>query len=156
VTNTLTSMLTALEAGSPMLVIAGEAPVARWDQSRAQAVAHLPLVSAASKWARTVLEPARIPEYVGTAYREALAGRPGPVFLDIPGDVMYGQAQPAPQPGSYRTAARAWPDPPLVRRAAKLLLAVERRASRRALARHWESDAAPIHPLRIVTTCPRP
>jgi hypothetical protein len=41
---------------------------------------------------------------------------------------MYGQAQPAPQPDSYRTAARAWPDPTLVRRAAKLLVAAERRA----------------------------
>ena len=36
VTNTITPMLTALEAGSPMLVLAGQAPMARWDQGAAR------------------------------------------------------------------------------------------------------------------------
>ena len=126
VTNTITPMLTALEGGSPMLVIAGQAPVARWDRGSAQAVHHLPLVSGAAKWARTVYEPARISEYVGSAYREALAGRPGPVFLDLPGDVLYGQADAPEEPGAAHTEARAWPDPSLMRRAAELISGAER------------------------------
>lgn len=126
VTNTITPMLTALEAGTPLLVIAGQAPVSRWDRGAAQAVHHLPLVSAATKWARTIYEPSRIPEYVGSAYREALAGRPGPVFLDLPGDVLYGRGEPPAEPGAAHTEARAWPDPTLVRRAAELIGAAER------------------------------
>ena len=126
VTNTITPMLTALEAGSPMVVIAGQAPVARWDSGPAQAVHHLPLVSAACKWARTVHDPARLPEYVASAYREALAGRPGPVFLDIPGNVLYGRAEAQHRPGAARSDARAWPDPSLVHRAAELLSSAER------------------------------
>jgi acetolactate synthase-1/2/3 large subunit len=126
VTNTITPMLTALEAGSPLLVIAGQAPVGRWDRGSAQAVHHLPLVSGAAKWARTVYETARIPEYVGSAYREALAGRPGPVCLDLPGNVIYGQADAPDEPGAWRTEARAWPDPAFIRRAAELLSAAER------------------------------
>jgi acetolactate synthase-1/2/3 large subunit len=147
VTNTITPMLTALEAGSPMIVIAGQAPVGRWDQGAAQAAHHLPLVAAACKWARTVHDPARLPEYVAAAYREALAGRPGPVFLDIPGNVMYGQTE-APEPlGAGRTEARAWPDPALVGRAAELLAAAERPVVVAGGGVWWSGAAAEVREL---------
>lgn len=126
VTNTITPMLTALEAGVPMIVVAGQTAVGRWDQGAPQSTHHLPLVQAASKWSRTVLDTARVPEYVGSAYREALSGRPGPVFLDLPGNVLFGQAEAPDLPGAYRTEARAWPDPALIRRASELLVAAER------------------------------
>ncbi len=41
-----------------------------------------------AKWAATIDDPARIPEYVGRAYRVATAGRPGPVVLSLPEDVL--------------------------------------------------------------------
>ena len=147
VTNTITPMLTALEAGSPMIVLAGQAPVARWDQGAAQATHHLPLVSAAAKWARTVHDTARIPEYVATAFREALAGRPGPAFLDLPGNVIYGQAEAPAQSGAARTEARAWPDPGLIARAAELLAAAERPLVVAGAGVWWSQAAAEVREL---------
>ena len=41
------------------------------------------------KWNGPVFEWTRIPELVRMAFREMLAGRPGPVHLDIPGPVLY-------------------------------------------------------------------
>ncbi len=41
-----------------------------------------------TKWNVTVNDPRRLPELVRTAFREALSGRPGPVHLDIPQDVL--------------------------------------------------------------------
>jgi acetolactate synthase-1/2/3 large subunit len=140
-------MLTALEAGSPLLVIAGQAPTTRWDQGAAQASHHLPLVAAACKWSRTVLETARIPEYVGTAFREVLAGRPGPVFLDLPGDVLYGRAEPPAPLGAYRTAARSWPDPALIARAAELLASAERPLVVAGAGVWWSGAAAEVRAL---------
>ncbi len=41
-----------------------------------------------TKFAATVEEALRIPEFVREAFRQALSGRPGPVFLEIPSDVL--------------------------------------------------------------------
>ena len=41
-----------------------------------------------TKWNAVVNDARRIPELVRTAFREALGGRPGPVHLDIPQDVL--------------------------------------------------------------------
>src|SRR3954462_806028 len=41
-----------------------------------------------TKWNAVVNDPRRIPELVRRAFREALGGRPGPVHLDIPQDVL--------------------------------------------------------------------
>jgi thiamine pyrophosphate-dependent acetolactate synthase large subunit-like protein len=46
------------------------------------------LFAPVTKWNAVVTEPGRIPELVRTACREALTGRPGPVHLDIPHDVL--------------------------------------------------------------------
>lgn len=45
-----------------------------------------------TKWSAVVADPRRIPELVRTAFREALSGRPGPVHLDIPQDVLAASA----------------------------------------------------------------
>src|SRR5260370_10605708 len=41
-----------------------------------------------TKWATRILDAKRIPELVAMAYREATTGRPGPVYLDLPGDIL--------------------------------------------------------------------
>jgi thiamine pyrophosphate-dependent acetolactate synthase large subunit-like protein len=45
------------------------------------------------KWNATVNDPKRIPELTRRAFREALSGRPGPVHLDIPQDVLSATAE---------------------------------------------------------------
>ncbi len=48
----------------------------------------LALMRPVSKWNAVVHDPRRIPELVRRAFREALSGRPGPVHLDVPQDVL--------------------------------------------------------------------
>ncbi|HET6319612.1 MAG TPA: thiamine pyrophosphate-binding protein, partial [Chloroflexota bacterium] len=75
-------------------------------------------------------DPKRVPEYVVTAVRTALSGRPGPVYLDMPGDVLYKQVEeddvvyPDLDPASFRL--RASGDPALVDDALRLLAEAER------------------------------
>ena len=51
-----------------------------------------------TKWAERVDDTHRIPEYIDRAFAMATSGRPGPVYLDLPGDVLYGAADEAKVP----------------------------------------------------------
>ena len=42
-----------------------------------------------TKWAEQVTDVRRIPEMVSKAVRMAFLGQPGPVYLDLPGDILY-------------------------------------------------------------------
>ena len=44
-----------------------------------------------SKWAQTVYETRRLPYYMAMAFREAMTGRFGPAFLQVPSDVLFGR-----------------------------------------------------------------
>ena len=66
----------------------------------------------------------RIPEYISIAFREALDGKRGPIYLDLPGDILSGKVEEEKihwVEGNYRTDARPAGDPALIRRAVELL-----------------------------------
>jgi thiamine pyrophosphate-dependent acetolactate synthase large subunit-like protein len=79
-----------------------------------------------TKWNAVVHDARRIPELVRTAFREALGGRPGPVHLDIPQDVLvspchFADDEFAPAPSRYRASHPARPAAEAVVQAAQLL-----------------------------------
>jgi len=79
---------------------------------------HQKLYSAVTKWNAVVHEWERIPELVHTAFRVALSGRPGPVHLDIPADIMFKTSalEALPDPQRYRAQnSRVRADSNLVR-----------------------------------------
>lgn len=83
------------------------------------------------KWTTTVRDPARIPELVHRALRTALSGRPGPVHLDIPNDVLaashsYSTHQLDAPASSYRPVHRLRPEQEAIARAVELLRAARR------------------------------
>ena len=59
------------------------------DHGSTQGLDQLNLFKPITKWGATVSHWQRIPHLVHWAFREALSGRPGPVFLDFPSDVLY-------------------------------------------------------------------
>ncbi len=89
-----------------------------------------------TKWNAVIHDWTRIPELVQRAFREALSGKPGPVHLDIPLDILCRQGDAAdpsassgqvlPSPESYRPMGRVRGDPALIERAAQMLLDAER------------------------------
>ncbi|MDR6855727.1 thiamine pyrophosphate-binding protein [Variovorax guangxiensis] len=79
-----------------------------------------------TKWNAVVHDARRLPEIVRRAFREALGGRPGPVHLDIPQDVLsqscrFDDAEFAIAPSRYRATGRLRPDGDDLRRAAALM-----------------------------------
>src|SRR5205823_12187948 len=87
------AILTAHLAATPLVVLAGAAALGSWDRRPFAHADQLAIVKPITKSARTVHGTARIPEYLALALREATTGRPGPVFLEIPGDVMAGSVE---------------------------------------------------------------
>lgn len=84
-----------------------------------------------TKWNAVVHDPRRIPELVRTAFREALSGRPGPVHLDIPHDVLSATVDWAADefdlpPARYRASSGPRPAAAAVAEAAALLRTARR------------------------------
>jgi acetolactate synthase-1/2/3 large subunit len=114
VANTVTPAFVAKRAGTPLLIVGGQVPTRALDRGAVLAADHLPIMAPVTKWAARVHETARIPEYVEAAWRHIWAGRPGPVFLEIPVDVLAAEAERGPlaehrdrRPGVDGTAAAA-------------------------------------------------
>ncbi|MBI4595668.1 MAG: thiamine pyrophosphate-binding protein [Candidatus Tectomicrobia bacterium] len=90
-TNSITALTTAFLAQSPLLSISGNSSSQQFDTGVIQEIDQVGLVRPITKWSRLVTNPARIPEYIATAFRHSLAGKPGPVHLSIPIDVLNSQ-----------------------------------------------------------------
>src|SRR4030042_2689727 len=128
VTDTVTAVANAFQAPSPMILIGGRSPLAQWEMGALQEIDQVEFLKPITRWARAVLETKRIPEYLSIAFRHACAPKPGPVFLEIPMDVLNGSVEEkeAVYPTKYRTEARPQGDPDLVKEAAELLLGAQR------------------------------
>src|SRR5258707_3824722 len=131
VTDGVTGVANAYLAGSPVLVIGGAAPLSLWDRGALQEMNQIDLLRKITKWARTVHETGRLGEYTASAFRQMLNGKPGPVFLEMPMDVLNNLADtdtlfdPG-EPEHYRYEGRTAPDPAYVVEAAALLEKAQR------------------------------
>ncbi len=92
VTNSLSAVTTAWFNGSPLLLLGGRAPTARWGWGSLQELDHPPLLAPVTKRAATVHQVGDIAAEVDAAL--ALADRPhrGPVFLDVPIEQLFSSA----------------------------------------------------------------
>jgi acetolactate synthase-1/2/3 large subunit len=89
VTDTITAVATAYQAGIPMLLIAGRHLMRQELKGGLQEMDHTRLFGSITRWAATAWQADRLADYVATAARHAFAGRGGPVFLDVPMDVQF-------------------------------------------------------------------
>ncbi len=88
-TNALTGIAGAYMSNAPFLIISGRSGVEENDKLSLQEIDQQAMAAPVTKWARTVFDPTRIPEYVSNAYKRALSGRPGPVYLGMSYEVLY-------------------------------------------------------------------
>ena len=86
--NAITGVMNASFDGSPMLLISGMSPLATYDMDHFQDIEQVALVAPLCKYARMVESAAKIPYYIQRAFAAAVSGRPGPVHLTIPADVL--------------------------------------------------------------------
>ena len=88
VTNGVSAMTAARMNGSPMVVLGGRAPQARWGAGSLQELDHVPIVAPVVKRATTATSPASIVDEVHAACVAARTPHRGPAFVDIPLDVF--------------------------------------------------------------------
>src|SRR5579871_3140112 len=79
---------TAFQDSTPMILLVGQ--VARGVRGREafQEVEFRQMFAPLAKWVAEIEDPARIPEYILRAFQVATSGRPGPVVLSLPEDVL--------------------------------------------------------------------
>jgi 2-hydroxyacyl-CoA lyase 1 len=98
VTNALTGMLVARDNAWPVLVLGGR-------RSSFQRCNALPLIAEVAKHALAASRTASIHGCIQEAHQIAVSGRPGPVYVELPEDVLAGRGR----PGSGRAAADPLP-----------------------------------------------
>ena len=92
-TDMITGLYSAQADSIPILCITGQAPKARLHKEDFQAVDIATIARSLTKWATTVLEPAQVPRAFQQAFHLMRSGRPGPVLLDLPFDVMQAEIE---------------------------------------------------------------
>jgi acetolactate synthase-1/2/3 large subunit len=128
VTNSVTAIAQAQSADSPMLVIGGRAPEARWGMGSLQEMDHVEVVRSLTKKALTLGSAEDAYATAAELVRTALSRRTGPVFMDIPLDVFFGAAD-IPEATEHLTADLGpSPDPDTVEKVARLIREAERPA----------------------------
>jgi len=92
-TNALTGVANARQANSPLLLVSGCVGVSCAEKLDLQDMCQVPVIEPMVKKSFACHTPSRIPEFVDMAYRAAASGRPGPVFLELPVDVLNAEAK---------------------------------------------------------------
>jgi len=96
-TNALSAIANAKMANSPLLLISGAVGVGRCEKLDLQDIRQAPVIEPMVKKAFVCHTTDRIGEFIDLAYRAAISGRPGPVYLELPVDVLNGTCQGAPK-----------------------------------------------------------
>ncbi|MEO5773828.1 MAG: thiamine pyrophosphate-binding protein [Sphingomicrobium sp.] len=108
-TNASAGVHVAFQDSTPMILFIGD--VARGDRDREgfQEIDFPTFFGPIAKWAARIDDARRIPEYVARAYRVATAGRPGPVVLALPEDMLCDEVETLDRPAIAPVAEG--PDP---------------------------------------------
>jgi acetolactate synthase-1/2/3 large subunit len=133
----VTGLANAYMEGSPMLCLAGARPIAQADTWPLQDLDQLGIVSPTTRWARSCLSASRIGEYTTLALAHARSGRPGPVYLDVPVDVLNEELPDDTRITRYAPPAPPAPEPKALERATRLLERAERPIVLAGSGAHW-------------------
>src|SRR4030088_659852 len=114
-TNAVTGVATAFRSESPVLHIGGHGALTQHKMGSLQDLPHVELMSPITKFAATVSSTERVADMISMAAREAFNGATGPVYLEIPRDVLdrevEGTKAVIPKPGHYRASTKSIGDP---------------------------------------------
>jgi acetolactate synthase-1/2/3 large subunit len=146
VTNGLSAVAQAQFAGSPMVVVGGRAPAARWGSGSLQEIDQPPILAPITKQARTLHTADDVLEGVHDAFVAAGSPHRGPTFVDIPLDEFFnnGSGQ-LPTVTEYRGAE---PDGDAITEVAELLAGASRPVL--VLGTDVWADGAEVAALRFV------
>jgi acetolactate synthase-1/2/3 large subunit len=128
-TDAVTGVANALRAESPMLLIGGQGALNQHRMGSLQDLPHVDMMKPITKFASSVLTTERVADMCSMAFREAMAGAPGPAYLEIGRDILDAhvplEKAVIPQPGHYRASTRSIGDPADIERLADILVNAE-------------------------------
>ena len=125
-TNILTAITQAHLDGSPVLFIIGAAPLRDAEQWPLQGgIDQVAMAKPVTKWSAQATSTELIPHLVAQALRSARAGRPGPVLLEVPIDILYRRIEECPIPNFPAVHAPA-PAPVAVEQVIEMLMQAQR------------------------------
>ena len=87
-TNASNGVHTAFQDSSPMIVLIGQVGRGMMDREAFQEMDYRQVFGQMAKWVAQIDDASRIPEYLSRAWKTALSGRPGPVVLALPEDML--------------------------------------------------------------------
>jgi len=86
--NLVTGVAHAYADCAPVVAIGGSSPIRQFGMGAFQEIDQVAAMKPVTKHAERMYDPRRIPELVGLAFRRAVSGKPGPVYLDFPSDIL--------------------------------------------------------------------
>ena len=124
-TNASIGLHTAFQDSTPMVLFVGQVASGQRDREAFQELDYRQMFGPGTlgfaKWVGEVHDADRLPEYVARAFHTALQGRPGPVVLALPEDMLSSLTTAPVLPRVQ--AALAWPEPGALRELRRVLLA---------------------------------
>jgi acetolactate synthase-1/2/3 large subunit len=127
VTNGMSAMAAAQQNSSPLLVLGGRAPAARWGMGSLQEIDHVPFVAPLTRFAATAPSAEAVSGLIDQALRATVGAPSGVAFLDFPMDHVFSVAPDDRSPGALTDLpVPARPDDNAIDRAAGLLAAAQR------------------------------
>ena len=146
-TNASAGVHVAFQDSTPMILFVGDLDRSDRDREGFQEIDFPAFFAPIAKWAARIDDARRIPEYVARAWRVATAGRPGPVVLAIPEDMLRDEVETLDRPRLPPVAET--PDPgaigalfELLKDAAAPLAIIGGADWSPCAAHHWASFAA--------------
>ena len=87
--NLTTGLANALIDCCPVVALGGSSPISQFGRQVFQEIDQVKAFEGWVKYADRVHNLKRLPQQINFAFQKALNGKPGPVYLDFPGDVLY-------------------------------------------------------------------
>ena len=96
--NAVGALYTAAMAEAPVLLLSGHAPLAELGRGAFQEMRQAELAAPVTKASRVAMRAETLAADVARALADAKSGRPGPIHLSLPTDVLEGRVEPSPHP----------------------------------------------------------
>jgi len=89
VTNLITGIANALIDCCPVIAFGGSSPLSQFGRQVFQEIDQVELMRGCCKHVDRLINLKRIPQQINFAIQKAMTGKPGPVYIDCPGDMLY-------------------------------------------------------------------
>ena len=124
--NAMIGVHTAMQDSTPMLLFVGQIAQSDRERESFQEVDYRAVFGSMVKYVVEITDPARIPEHLARAWKTAVSGRPGPVVVSLPEDMLAALSNTAPLSQPLPPIAPAQPDPAALRHMQAILSQAQR------------------------------